>query len=145
MDTCFTWSQLAPALAIIVVSLIGEMWSPQTAPAMQAEIEMILIGSLASGKAAMQIGIKMPNVPQEVPVAKARPQAMAKMMAGSMFCKPCALPPTRPATYSLAPKESVIAFNVHASVRIKIAGTIALKPSGRQDIIDLNEMTLLIR
>ena len=39
--TCFTWSHCAPALAIIVVSEIGEQWSPHTAPAIQAEIEMI--------------------------------------------------------------------------------------------------------
>ena len=30
----------APALAMMVVSEMGEMWSPQTAPAMQAEMEM---------------------------------------------------------------------------------------------------------
>ena len=38
---------------MMVVSEIGEQWSPQTAPAMQAEIEIIL--KEPSGKAAIQI------------------------------------------------------------------------------------------
>ena len=37
---CKHW---APAEDMIVVSEIGEQWSPQTAPAIQAEIEMIII------------------------------------------------------------------------------------------------------
>ena len=61
---------------MIVVSLIGEQWSPQTAPAIHALIETVRIGSLASGKAAIQIGIRIPNVPHEVPVANARKQAI---------------------------------------------------------------------
>lgn len=71
----------APALAIMVVSLIGEIWSPQTAPAMQAEMEMMRNGS-APGNTAIQIGIRIPKVPQDVPVAKARKAATRKMMAG---------------------------------------------------------------
>ena len=60
----------APADAMMVVSDIGDTWSPQTAPAMQAEMEMMRSGA-AAGNTAMQIGMSMPNVPQEVPVAKA--------------------------------------------------------------------------
>lgn len=54
----------------MVVSDIGDIWSPQTAPAMHAEMEMMRSGAVA-GNTAMQIGMSMPNVPQEVPVAKA--------------------------------------------------------------------------
>ena len=57
---------------MIVVSEIGEQWSPHTAPAMQAEIEMIIIVSFVPWNTATTIGIKIPNVPQEVPVANAR-------------------------------------------------------------------------
>ena len=45
------------------------------------------------------------------------------------------------ATYSAAPKLSVIAFKVQAKVRIRMAGTMALKPSGIQDMHSLNFMT----
>ena len=48
-----------------------------------------------------------------------------------------------PATYSAAPRLSVIAFNVHANVRIRIAGTMALNPSGTQDMDSLNLSTFL--
>ena len=37
VDTWLIWSHFAPVLAIMVVSEIGEQWSPQTAPARQAE------------------------------------------------------------------------------------------------------------
>ena len=37
------WLHWAPALDMIVVSEIGEQWSPQTEPAMQALIAMIII------------------------------------------------------------------------------------------------------
>jgi len=40
--TWFRWIHWAPADDIIVVSEIGEQWSPQTAPAIQAEMEIII-------------------------------------------------------------------------------------------------------
>ena len=55
---------------MIVVSEIGEQWSPQTAPAMQAEIEMIMRSGLLFSNTATTIGIRIPKVPQDVPVAK---------------------------------------------------------------------------
>ena len=69
-DTWWTCLHSAPADAMMVVSEIGDTWSPQTAPAMHAEMEMMRSGAVA-GNTAMQIGMSMPNVPQEVPVAKA--------------------------------------------------------------------------
>ena len=59
-------------------------------------MQMILI--VPSGKAAMQIGIKMPKVPHEVPVAKARKHAMIKMIEGRNILSPAAEPLTIPAT-----------------------------------------------
>ena len=58
---------------MIVVSEIGEQWSPQTAPAMQADMEMIIISGLDFSNTATTIGIRIPKVPQEVPVANASP------------------------------------------------------------------------
>ena len=137
---CLHW---APALAIIVVSEIGEQWSPQTAPAIHAEIETILIAP--SGKAAIQIGIKIEKVPHEVPVAKESTTAMIKIIAGRKILKPWAEPSTTDETNCFACKESVVPFKVHARQRIKIAGTIALKPSGKHSIHSLNERTFLQR
>ena len=52
------WSQRAPAEDMIVVSEMGEQWSPQTAPARQAEIE-IIISSPPPGNTAHTIGNKI--------------------------------------------------------------------------------------
>ena len=117
----------APALAMMVVSEIGEIWSPHTAPAIQAEMEMMRSGAV-SGKTAMQIGIRIPKVPHDVPVANARKAATTKMMAGNSICSSSALVATTPDTYSAAPNESVMLFRVHANVRMRMAGTIASKP-----------------
>ena len=91
------------------------------------------------------MGIRIPKVPQEVPVAKARKQPTRKMMAGRKFMKEPAVCSTAAATNSLAPRLSVMAFKVHAKVRIKIAGTIALKPEGRHSIHSEKLKTLRIR
>ena len=56
----------------MVVSEIGEQWSPQTAPAMQAEIAMVISVGLVAWNASTTIGIRIPKVPQEVPVANAK-------------------------------------------------------------------------
>ena len=67
---------------MIVVSEIGEQWSPHTAPARQAEIPT-KNSELVSGKIADTIGIRIPKVPHEVPVAKATRQATTKTSAGN--------------------------------------------------------------
>lgn len=102
VDTWFTWSHCAPALAIMVVSEIGEQWSPQTAPAIHADIEIMRSGAEA-GKTAMQIGIRMPKVLHEVPVANAKKAATTKIIAGNSCRSPVALLATIPDTYSAAP------------------------------------------
>ena len=45
----------------------------------------------------------------------------------------------------MAPRLSVIALSVHANVNIRIAGTMALKPSTRLDMLSLKLITLLAR
>ena len=124
---------------MIVVSEIGEQWSPQTAPAMQAETAMIVI--VEPGIAARTMGIRMPNVPQLVPVEKPRMQAMRKMIAGRNAFSEAAGPLMRSEMKIFAPSESVMPFSVHAQQRIMIAGTIALNPSGNASMHDWKEMT----
>lgn len=55
---------------------IGEQWSPQTAPARQDAMEITII--CPSGNTPITIGIRMLNVPQDVPVANARNAATRK-------------------------------------------------------------------
>lgn len=66
---------------MIVVSDIGEQWSPHTDPARQADIEITSISD-SSGKTAHTIGIRILNVPQLVPVEKARNTDTANITAG---------------------------------------------------------------
>ncbi len=80
--TWFMCSHCAPADDMMVVSEMGEQWSPHTAPAIQAEMEIIMSCGSTLWKQDTTMGISMPNVPHEVPEAKARPAATTKMMAG---------------------------------------------------------------
>ena len=49
LETWFTWLQCAPAEAMMVVSEMGEQWSPHTAPDRQAAMDTTSISP--SGKA----------------------------------------------------------------------------------------------
>ena len=104
---------------------------------------MIIIVSFVPWNTATTIGIRIPNVPHDVPVANARKHPTRKIIAGRKFNNPPAPDCITLATYSAAPRLSVIAFNVHANVRIRIAGTIALNPSGTHSIDSRNLSTFL--
>ena len=85
VDTWFMWLHWAPADAMMVVSDIGEQWSPHTAPAMHAEIDIIIIVWFVPEKMFTTIGMSMPKVPHEVPVAKARKAPTRNMIAGILY------------------------------------------------------------
>ena len=108
---------------------------------MQADMEMIIISGLDFSNTATTIGIRIPKVPQEVPVANASPHPTRKIMAGRITSIPPATERMASSTNTAAPSESVIAFSVHAKVRIMIAGTIALNPSGMHPIQSLKLTT----
>ena len=78
-----------------------------------------------------------------VNVANARKTATRKRIAGKKYASLPAVASTRPSTNTSAPRLFVIALSVHANVRIRIAGTIALKPSGIASIQSLKERTRL--
>ena len=126
---------------MIVVSEIGEQWSPHTEPARQADMPMICITS-PEGKIVTTIGIRMPNVPHDVPVAKEIPQATRKIIAGRKDCRlPAALPITSEIK-GFAPRTAVMFLRDVANVRIRIAGTIAINPLGMHSIASLIVITL---
>ena len=91
---------------MIVVSEIGEQWSPHTAPARHAEIPT-KNNELVSGNTTLTIGIRIPNVPHEVPVAKEITQATTKVIAGSSFASEPA-PARASETNSLEPSRPVV-------------------------------------
>ena len=127
---------------MIVVSEIGEQWSPQTAPARHADIPIIKY-SLVGSKIAATIGIRIPNVPHDVPVENDKTHATIKMIAGRKLASPDAAESISPPTYTSAPKSPVMFFSAVANVRIRIAGTIAIKPFGIHSIASLKVITLL--
>ena len=64
------WLQCAPVEERMVVSEIGEQWSPNTAPAITADMQGIISDGSTLTAMAAAIGNIIPNVPQLVPVAK---------------------------------------------------------------------------
>ena len=98
MVTWSRWSHCAPADDMMVVSEMGEQWSPQTAPAIHAEMEIIISWGSTSWKHDTTMGISMPKVPHDVPEAKASPMATRKMMAGRKPISPLAECPMMAAT-----------------------------------------------
>ena len=85
MATCAAWSHPVPVLDKIVVSEIGEQWSPHVAPDKTAALAAkasVVVGSSwrANG---MANGIMMDMVPKLVPVANAIAALMAKTSVGN--------------------------------------------------------------
>lgn len=68
----------------MVVSEIGEQWSPKTEPARVAA-RAITINEGSALQMSMTMGMRIPKVPQAVPMEKERKQATAKTMAGSSW------------------------------------------------------------
>ena len=82
------WLHAAPAEDMIVVSEIGEQWSPHTAPARHAEILMTSISpASACGNTVQTIGIRIEKVPQLVPVENARKTETRNTIAGRNIWK----------------------------------------------------------
>ena len=103
---------------------------------------MIIISSLSvPGNMAIAIGTRIANVPQLVPVEKARKIATINSTAGSKMLAD-ALEPTIFCTNVPISSASPIPFKVHAKIRIPIAGIISLNPSTKLSINPLNVTTL---
>ena len=100
------------------------------------------IGSV-SGNIAVTIGIKMPNVPQEVPVAKASPLPTRNNIAGksevAVILPESMLLTKVPASNFVLQKPP----NVQARTRIRMAETIILNPCGIHSANSLNVICLL--
>lgn len=76
------WLQAAPVLESIVVSEIGEQWSPNTEPASVADKAMIVRCGATDVQIDAIIGIRIPNVPQLVPIENERKAATTNIIAG---------------------------------------------------------------
>ena len=115
----------------MVVSEIGEQWSPYTEPASvapRAGIRMDAPSALPS-QIMDTIGIKIPNVPHAVPIEKDRKDATTKMIAGKIL-KDTLEPATRPLTNSPVPIISrQTPLKDQARERIITAETISFTPA----------------
>ena len=125
---------------MMVVSEIGEIWSPQTAPASTAATATIIMLGSVSLNILTTMGTRMANVPQLVPEENAMKMAMQKINSGTNRISP-AFRLTAWRTKSPMPSASVMPFSVQASTRIRIAGIISLPPSGTEFMKSLNPMT----
>ena len=88
--------------------------------------------------------MSIPNVPHDVPVANAIRQPTMNITAGKRLNRLPDADSIAFCTKSFAPIISVVPLRVHANVRINIAGTIALKPSGIASMHLLKSSTPLI-
>ena len=90
----------------------------------------------------MAIGIKIPNVPQLVPVANASPIAITKNNGGIINIKAASfgtIEATKPPRFKYLSLQ--IPESVHARQRIKMEGVIALKPVLKQSQKSLKVIT----
>lgn len=92
-------------------------------------------------KTLVTIGISIPKVPQEVPVANASPTATTNRITGRRMLMAVALF-TMPETNAPASRWLVMVLRVHAKVRIRIAGTICLNPAATESMHSVNVSTL---
>lgn len=83
----------------------------------------------------------MPNVPQLVPVEKLSTPATMKMIAGRKLNSDPAAEFMTEATKYLPPSRPVMFLSEVAKVRIVMAGTMLMKPFGRQSMAALKLMS----
>ena len=88
------------------------------------------------------MGIRIPKVPQEVPVEKLSRQATRKMMAGRKLKRDPAAVFITPATKYLPPRRPVMFFREVARHRMVMGGTMLINPLGMQAMASLKLITL---
>ena len=134
------WFDCAPELDMMVVSEIGEIWSPQTAPASTADTATIIMVGSVSENILTTMGTRIANVPQLVPEENAIKIAMQKISSGTKRMRP-SFRLTAWRTKSPMPSASVMPFSVQASTRIRMGGIISLPPSGTEFMKSLKPIT----
>ena len=112
----------------MVVSEMGEQWSPNTEPARVAANMMLRMEISTFSQMGTTMGIRMPNVPQAVPVEKERNAATTNTMAGRMAMGTLDELTTSD-TYGPTLSALHTPFSVQARVRMLHAGTMDLIPA----------------
>ena len=138
------WSQPAPADDKIVVSEIGEQWSPNTDP---EKIAARIIDKKCMWSVCIRIGtiigIKIPKVPHEVPVEKLKNEASINTSAGSKA------PGSPVVSIKVFTKTGVLSKSrhtppiVHASISIQPEVIICCMPFVKLSMNSLNVMIFL--
>ena len=129
---------------MIVVSEIGDIWSPHTAPARTAATARIIIVSSDLENIFTTIGTRIAKVPQLVPDENPMNTAIRKMITGTNLTTE-GLRFSEFLTKSPSPSASVVPLSVQARTRISMAGIMSFPPSGTEFMKSLNPMTLLGR
>ena len=93
---------------IIVVSEIGEQWSPHTAPAIHAEIAIIIIVYISFLERLNNNRNKDTKCSHEALAYKSKPQPTNKYNCRKEYCKTCCTMSTIPLTYSAAPRPLLV-------------------------------------
>jgi hypothetical protein len=120
------WSQPDAIEEIIVVSDMGEAWSPNTPPEITAPMRRAMSRFNVPPK-AKAIGIIIENVPQLVPVAKAVILATMKMRKGTNIRG--ILPWRMWARYWAVPRSEMTLPIKRAKTNIIVTGNISAIPS----------------
>ena len=132
----------------IVVSEIGEQWSPNTAPVRTAPMEAIMRGvtvSVALDTAAaigITMGMSIVLVPHEVPVAKAITMAIAKTKEGRIF--PDNIPFVISTSHWASPISVTTDFRAKARASIITATSMDLTPPIQASIDCFKLSSLLV-
>ena len=112
----------------MVVSEMGEQWSPNTLPASVAERATTRRSGLTACATGTTSGMRMPKEPHAVPVEKLKKPAITKMRKGSM--PPIMFPETSDSTNLLVCSMSWhTPLMPQASTRMRLAVSMAFMPS----------------
>ena len=124
MATWSIWLQPAPVEESIVVSDIGEQWSPNTEPANVAERDIIVKSGATFVHTVAIIGINIPNVPHDVPIENDKNPATINIIGGINIAGILEFA-TKSPTYSPVLNKSrqtplIVQANVNIIIAVKI-------------------------
>lgn len=126
--TCSIWSQSAPVEERMVVSDIGEQWSPNTLPPKVAANDIVIKSGVSEREGShirITMGTRIPNVPQAVPMEKDRNAATIKIITGRSHIGKCPCLTRSLMNFPVLSKSLQTPLIVHASTSIVIAGIIS--------------------
>lgn len=136
------WLHAAPVDDSIVVSDMGEQWSPKIDPARVADRLIIKCSGATCWQMTTIIGINIPKVPHEVPIENDKIAATINIITG-IRATGIWDDATSWLTYGPVDKTVQTPLIAHAKVKITHAVTIDFIPKTTPSIYDLKERVFL--